>query len=264
MDDMKRLLKEVEAVVTQAADAVHRRYDIGNRPQSPADIVNQIGANDALSMEVMRTGFLAIRPRAQMIDDEVGTGALPKGEYWIVDPVEGAINQIHGMPDWCVSAALVRDNEIILAAVHLPLLGHTYSAIRGQGAWLNDAPLQVSAKTEIGIAMVGTGQAAPGESVQVHRKIGASVSAVLRQALTARVSVPATLQLIQVAAGRMDGFWQFSQVRSGLAAGALLVREAGGTVTDFDTNPWGFDSPNFLATTPQFSSMLATTLSGIG
>ncbi len=263
MPDMKSLLAQVEAVVIQAARAVQDRYDIDNRPQSRADIIDQIRANDAISMEIMRSGFQAIRPQAQMLDDEIGTGALPDGEFWIVDPVEGAINQIHGMPDWCVSAALVRDNEIILTTVHQPLLGHTYSALRGQGAWLNGTPLKVSQKTDIGIAMVGTGQAAPGESAAVHAQIGASVSAVLQQALTVRVSVPATLQLIQVAAGRMDGFWQFSQVRSGLAAGALLVREAGGNVTDFDGNQWCFDSPRFLATTPAFSHTLSATLSDI-
>ena len=264
MQDMKDLLRGVEKVVIEAATAVESRFDINSRPKTRGDIINQIRENDALSMKIMRDGFDAIRPQAQMLDDEIGTGSLPAGEFWIVDPVEGAINQIHGMPDWCVSAALVRDNQIILATVHVPLLKHTYSAILGQGAWLNNAPLSVSDKTEIGIAMVGTGQAAPGESVQVHKAIGASVSAVLQKALTVRVSVPATLQLIQVAAGRMDGFWQFSQVRSGLSAGALLVREAGGMVTDFDGNLWSFESPEFLATTPHFSSTLAKSLRDIG
>jgi hypothetical protein len=96
-------------------------------------------------------------------------------------------------------------------------------------------------------AMVGTGQARPGESVETHELLGASITAMLGSALTVRASVPATLQLVQVASGRMEAFWQFSQVRSGLLAGALLVAEAGGTVTDAAGRPWTLNSPHFLA-----------------
>jgi len=77
------------------------------------------------------------------------------------------------------------------------------------------------------------------------------------------VSVPATWQLIQVAAGRMDAFWQFSQVRSGLLAGALLVAEAGGVVTDTHGKPWSLDSDDFLATTPSLHAAAVETLSTI-
>jgi myo-inositol-1(or 4)-monophosphatase len=259
----QKLLEQVTAAVTEAADAVKARFSIDSRPSGIADIVAKIQANDDISMRILRERLFAARPEAIMLDDEMGEGLLPQGEFWIVDPVEGAINQIHGMSEWCVSATLVRDNDLILTAVHLPLAGQTYTALRGQGAFLNGSRMEVSAKAELGAAMMGTGQARPGESLKVHEMIGSSVTVMLQNALTVRVSVPATLQLIQVAAGRMDGFWQFSQVRSGLAAGALLVTEAGGAVTDFGGNRWTFDRTGFLASAPQFSAAMGKLLSGI-
>jgi myo-inositol-1(or 4)-monophosphatase len=161
------------------------------------------------------------------------------------------------MTDWCVTATLIRDNRPVLAVVYLPLTNETYTAVLGYGAFLNGKPLGVSRKPDLRGAMVGTGQAIPGESPDVHRLIGASVTLMLGHALTIRVSVPATLQLIQVAAGRMDGFWQFSQVRSGLVSGALLVAEAGGTITDLNGHPWTLESPHFLAAPSQLSAPLS-------
>jgi myo-inositol-1(or 4)-monophosphatase len=257
------LLAHVVDAVVAAAAAIKSRFSIDSRPSGTAEIISMIQANDDVSMSILRELLFKARPIAALLDDEMGVGALPPGEFWIVDPVEGAINHIHGMGDWCVTATLVRDNDLVLTVVHLPLTGQTYSAVRGAGAFLNGKPMRVSKKTDLRGAMVGTGQARPGESLAVHQMIGASVTVMLQNALTVRVSVPATLQLIQVAAGRMDGFWQFSQVRSGLVSGALLVAEAGGLVTDLKGNQWTFDSPSFLATTPQFSTRIGKLLSDI-
>lgn len=91
------------------------------------------------------------------------------------------------------------------------------------GAYLDGGRLRPSAKTDLGVALVATGQATPGEDSDIHRRIDQSVATMLENALVVRVSVPATLQLIHVAAGRMDAFWQYSRVRSGLLAGALLA-----------------------------------------
>ena len=154
------------------------------------------------------------------------------------------------MTDWGVAATLVRDNLPVLTTVHLPMSGDTYTAVRGGGAYLNGARLRPSAKTDLGAALVGTGQATPGEDGETYRRIGQSVTAMLGGALLVRVSVPATLPLLDVAAGRTDVFWQYSRVRSGLVAGALLVGEAGGMVTDIRGRPWSLESDDFMATAP--------------
>ena len=111
--------------------------------------------------------------------------------------------------------------------------------------------------------IIGTGQAGPDEGKETYRRIGQSVSAMLGSALVLRVSVPATLQLIQVAAGRMDVFWQYSQIRSGLLAGALLVAEAGGAITDTRGNRWTLASEDFLAAAPQLHAGAVDVLSTI-
>ena len=110
---------------------------------------------------------------------------------------------------------------------------------------------------------MGTGQARPGESTKTFERIGASATLMLNTALVIRVSVPATLQLLQVASGRMEAFWQFSQVRSGLLAGALLVAEAGGLVTDIHGAPWTLTSDDFLATTPILQAQAIAALTQI-
>ena len=135
--------------------------------------------------------------------------------------------------------------------------------MRGGGAYEDGVRLRVSAKVDLADALMGTGQAAPGEEKETQERIARSVGAMLADALVLRMSVPATLQLVQVAAGRMDGFWQASQVRSGLLAGGLLVAEAGGTVTDYHGLPWTLASEHFLATTTVLHPAAVRVLSAV-
>ncbi|MCM2416674.1 inositol monophosphatase family protein [Streptomyces sp. RKAG293] len=257
------LLAKVTSIVRTAGDTLLDRYTTHPRGTALDEIVKEIYANDDAVLAVMREPLLLARPGSQWAEDELAGGALPAGEWWIVDPAEGNINHVHGMPDWAVTATLVRDNQPVLTVVHLPLTGDTYTAIAGRGAHLNGTVLYASAKTDLSAALVGTGQAKPGEDADTFRKIGESVTAMLINALVVRVSVPATLQLIHLAAGRMDAFWQFSDVRSGLVTGALLAIEAGGTVTDISGAPWNLASPDFLAAAPGLHAAAVTVLAPI-
>lgn len=258
-----KLLPGVVAAVQAAGRVLVQRYGAGPTFATGGDVVAAIRANDDASLAVLRPALQDLRPRAGWAEDELDSGALPAGEWWVCDPVEGNVNHVHATPDWGVTATLVRDNVAILTAVHLPLTNETYTAIRGQGAFLNGTALHTSAKTTLDAAIAGTGQAAPGESADTHRRIGESVTTMLHGALLVRVSVPATLQLLHVAAGRMDVFWQFSAVRSGLLAGALLVAEAGGLVTDVAGQPWSPHSDDFLAAARGVHAAAAARLSDI-
>jgi len=246
VDDIK-LLQIVSEAVKSAGEVVKKIFSSENRPQNREEIRKMISFNDEVCLDVLRAFLSKALPSAQWVEDEGETGELPPGEWWVIDPVEGAINHIHGLAEWAVSATLVRDNETVLTAVYLPMSGEIYTALRGRGAWMNGKHLHVSNKTQLNAAMVGTGQAVPNEGHDTYRRIGESVVAMLEAALVVKVSVPATLQLIQVAAGRQDIFWQYSQVRSGLLAGGLLVKEAGGEVTDLNGLSWNLGSSNFLA-----------------
>ncbi|MGK3992705.1 inositol monophosphatase family protein [Sorangium sp. So ce1024] len=248
--DDASLLPSVVAAVTAAGARLVGRFSTEPRLGSREEVFAALAANDAVSLDALLEPLSRARPGAGWVEDEIACGPLPPGEWWITDAVEGNINHVHGMTDWCVTATLVRDNEPVLAVVHLPLSGDTYTARKGAGAWLGTRRLRASTKTALDAAFVGTGQAAPDEDRETHRRIGQSVTAMLASALVLRVSVPATLQLVQVAAGRMDVFWQYSQVRSGLLPGALLVAEAGGAVTDTRGDRWTLASEDFLAAAP--------------
>ncbi|WP_257459531.1 inositol monophosphatase family protein [Archangium lipolyticum] len=261
--DDEALLPAVVAVTQAAGSHLKSRFSFDSRLGSGDEIVAAIHANDAESSGLLREGLKKARPGAGWVEDELEVGMLPPGEWWVTDPVEGNINHIHGMADWCVTATLVRDNTPVLTVVNLPMTGDTYTAIRGGGAYLDGVRLHASAKTKLDAALVGTGQARPGEDRETHRRIGQSVIAMLAGALVLRVSVPATLQLIQVAAGRMDVFWQYSQVRSGLLAGALLVQEAGGRISDTHGRPWSLASGDFLAAAANLHAASVDVLSTI-
>lgn len=261
MTDLKPLLAVTIDAVEAAGQTLLQRFAADARPGSLSALLSAIDANDASVETGLRSALLAARPGSQWVDDEEDGGALPAGEWWVADPAEGNVNHIHGGRGWGVTATLVRDGLPVLTVVHLPLSGDTGWAILGQGAFLNGNPLKASLKTELGAAIVGTGQGKPGEDHETYARIGHSVTAMLAEALLVRMSVPATLELLDVAAGRLDGFWQFSQVRSGLVCGALLVAEAGGHVTDMQGWPWTLESTDFLATAPGIHTQAVRILS---
>ena len=260
------LLERVVEIVTTAGARLLDRYP--SQPPtftSRASVLAAIAANDDAIRPIWQEPLLAARPGSSWVDDENEGGALPPGEWWITDPAEGNINHIHGLPDWGVTVTLVRDNEPVLTVVHLPLTATTYTAVAGGGAYQDGVALRTSAKTALDATLAGTApaQLRPEQAARGNRLLGESVAAVLTAGLVVRASVPSTLQLAEVAAGRMDLFWQFSNVRSDLAAGALLVTEAGGVVTDLHGTPWSLASETFLAAAPGVHQQALDTLSAI-
>jgi myo-inositol-1(or 4)-monophosphatase len=263
VDRDRELLPEMIEAVRSAGVHMVTRYPDVPEYRSRDDVVSAIYANDAASLLYLKPRLMKLRPGARWVEDELESGPLAEGEWWVADPVEGNINHCHGIPDWGVTATLVRDNSPTVTTVYLPLTDQLYAAVRGGGAALDGRALRTSTKTEFSGAIVGTGQARPGESAETFKRIGLSMTAMLNRALVVRASVPATLLLAHVAAGRMDAFWQFSQVRSGLLSGALLVSEAGGIVSDVGGNPWNLNSPNFLASAPAVHAAAIDVLSSI-
>lgn len=254
------LLDGMTAAVTGAGTVLLERFSVDKRVDDIESLLAAIDDNDTASISTLRPALELLRPNAQWDDDEEGHGVLGAGEWWVADAAEGNVNHIHGLPNWGVNATLVRDDAPLATVVFLPALGQTFTAVRGGGAFLNGAPIAVSKKSDLAAALVGTGQAKPGESADVRRQMSASIEQMLDVALLVSATVPATLQLVQVAAGHTDAFWQYGQIRSGLVAGALLVHEAGGTVTDTAGTPWTLGSDDFVATTPGLSTAITTAL----
>ncbi|MEU5389656.1 inositol monophosphatase family protein [Streptomyces tibetensis] len=255
------LLAQTAVAVRAAASALRERFGAVVRYRTREELMRALAANDDVVLDVLRPRLTLLRPDARVVEDELAGGALPPGEWWVLDPAEGNVNHLHALPEWAVTATLVRDNQPVLTAVHLPLTGETYTALAGAGAHLDGRPLHVSGTTDLGLSVVATSQARPDEDEKVVRRIGSSITAMLLDALVVRTSVPATLHLLHVAAGRIDAFWQFAGARADLLPGALLVAEAGGRISDAEGRPWTPESESFLAAGPGVHTQAVTTLS---
>ncbi|MFH8395404.1 inositol monophosphatase family protein [Streptomyces sp. NPDC018036] len=255
------LLAQTALAVGAAGSVLRDRFGGVVRHRTREELMSALAANDDAALEVLRPRLTLLRPEAGWVEEELDGGALPSGEWWVVDPAEGNVNHLHGLPDWAVTATLVRDNRPVLTAVHLPLTGETYTALAGGGAHLDGRPLRVSETTDLGLSLVATSQARPDEDEAIVRRVGSSITAMLLDALVVRTSVPATLHLLNVAAGRIDAFWQFAGARADLLPGALLVTEAGGRISDAEGRPWTPESESLLAAAPGVHNAAVATLS---
>jgi len=151
---------------------------------------------------------------------------------WFIDPLDGTINFVHGLPCFAVSLGLYVRGVPEVAVVHAPLLRETYTARRGGGAARDDVPLHVSETTELGEAVLGTGF--PYRRNELEHDNLANFSRFFPDVRGLRRLGSAALDLAFTAAGRLDGFWELHLSPYDVAGGALLVQEAGGTVTDAD------------------------------
>ena len=179
-----------------------------------------------------------VNERIPASDDVLGeegsareTGAARK---WIVDPLDGTVNFLHGIPFWAVSVALVENGELAVGVVHAPALGWTFTAARGAGATLNGAAMHVSGTKTLSESIVATGF--PYRRDELPDNNFDNFEAIGMQAAGVRRLGAAALDLSLLASGRIDGFWELHLNSWDVAAAILLVREAGGRVTDFTGN----------------------------
>ena len=239
----------LDAVTASVHEAGKQLRFLGTRPTTTAAMMAALQANDEAVTAVLRPALTAALPGSGWNTDEHGSGPMPGGDWWVVDPVGGNLHAVYGMTDWNIGVSLVRDGEPVLAVLHTPTTGETFTAVAGEGARLNGVPVHVSEKTDLGVALAGTGQAKPSHEPADARRAAAAFEAMMRNALYVRVSVPVSHQLVQVAAGRMDLHWQFDNLRSHIGP-VLIAREAGATVTDLDGKPWQIASDGYLAAAP--------------
>lgn len=164
---------------------------------------------------------------------------------WLVDPLDGTTNFAHGLPVFCVSIALAYKNEIILGVIYDPNREELYMATRGQGAYLNSKPLRVSKTRKVDRSLLATGFPYDVRTSQDNNLEHFSNFAVRAQAIRRLGS--AALDLCYVACGRFDGYWEKKLKPWDLAAGALLVEEAGGRVSDLEGKEFRLSTPHIVA-----------------
>ncbi|MFF4961509.1 inositol monophosphatase family protein [Streptomyces sp. NPDC001222] len=220
------------------------------------------GALEAAAVAVMRRHLDALRPGVGWADEWEDRAALPaEGEVWVVDVVDGAVQFLQGLPQFCVSLALVRDGEPVAAALHAPLLEETYLAALGEGATRNGVPINPSAKTDPAVAVVATTHppfiiSQPEAAAQAGR----SLAAVLPRVAAVRNLGPTSWQIADTAAGRLDAFWEFGRDDANLLPGALVAREAGALVTDAEGRPWSAGSDSCLVAPAELHGQLVEAL----
>ena len=242
---MDTLLTDVTTAVHQAGQALLAQYTEDARPANKQDMYGAGTRIDTVATDIVRPALAKIRPEARWVEVDQETTALPPGEWWAVDPTEGGVNYIHGTDEWAVTVALIRDNVPVLAVVHEPVNDRTWTAVRGGGAFLNGRRLTASVKHDVGAALVTMTQPR-----SRNRDFADAVAALLGQVLLIRSTVPSTFPQLHVAAGHVDAYWQYECDLIGVAAGVLLVSEAGGVVTDLHGAPWQPGATEILAAAP--------------
>lgn len=215
------------------------------------DFVTEVDkAAEAAIIAILRDAY----PEHAILAEE--SGASGDSEYqWIIDPLDGTTNFIHGFPQFAVSIALAHKGIMTQAVVFDPTRNELFTASRGRGAFLNDRRLRVSSRTKLQEALLGTGF--PYRVFDHVDPYLAMFRDFIRQSAGIRRPGAASLDLAYVAAGRLDGFWEFGLAPWDIAAGTLIITEAGGLVGDLTGEPHYMKSGNIVGGNPKiFAQML--------
>lgn len=216
------------------------------REKGPSDPVTEA---DLASQEAVRQIVLGEFPDHDFLSEEeapAAGSARPEPRYrWIVDPLDGTTNYVHRIPEYAVSLALEKAGDVVAATVFNPVHGECYIAAKGRGAFLNGRRLHVSGVTELGSAVVA---ASFPPKVAADSPVMADFARIIVASQSIRRTGSAALNLCYVAAGRFDAFWARDTKIWDVAAGWLIVCEAGGVMTAFDGGPFQLERPHFIAT----------------
>jgi myo-inositol-1(or 4)-monophosphatase len=218
--------------------------------KQPNDFVTEVDkAAEAAIIETLREAY----PNYGILAEESGITAGQggrDGEYqWIIDPLDGTTNFIHGLPQYAVSIALAKGNVIEQAVVFDPNRNELFTASKGAGAFLNERRIRVSRRTKLGEALIGTGF-----PYRMFDKIDlylAIFKELAEKTAGQRRPGAASLDLAYVACGRYDGFWEFGLSPWDMAAGALLISEAGVLISDLRGDANYLETGNVIAGTPK-------------
>jgi myo-inositol-1(or 4)-monophosphatase len=242
---MSEYLADLEPIAREAGVLLMSYFDRHIKIEYKGD-VDLVTAADRASEKLIAERLHARWPQHGIVGEE-GTRTETDAEFrWYVDPLDGTTNFAHGYPVFCVSIALAgRDDEIEVGVLYDPTRDELFAAERGHGATLNGNPIHVSNTTRLAESILGTGF--PSHKRHKNPNIHFYQQITLRSHGVRRAG-SAALDLANVAAGRYDGFWEFNLNPWDTAAGVLIVREAGGTVTRFDGTPFRLDSLEVLAT----------------
>ena len=238
---MTPTLDFIKSIAVNAGEILRQftREDLNITQKGYRDLVTQA---DAESEQYLIKAIQQAFPEHAIVAEESGEWAGLQEHQWFIDPLDGTLNYAHGVPFYSVSIGYAFEGEMQLGVVYDPVREELFSAERGRGATLNDKPIQVAGFTELVDCMLVTGF--PNELENPPDDNVANFFRFNSQAQTVRRLGSAALDMVYVGAGRMDGFWEVDICQWDIAAGGLIVREAGGVVTDV------YGRPDFLKKPP--------------
>ncbi|HUX34764.1 MAG TPA: inositol monophosphatase family protein [Gemmatimonadaceae bacterium] len=259
--DRRALLATCVAAAARAADIL--RAGAANLGQltwdvkSPADFVSDV---DRASEHAIAALVRERHPEARMVGEELSPDAAAdlSGLVFVADPLDGTTNFLHGYPWYAVSIAALRDGQILAGAVLNAATGELFTATAGGGARRAGEPISVSTRTEPLRCLIGTGF--PFKHTHLIAPYMAAFPEIMRTTAGVRRAGAAALDLADVACGRFDAFWELSLAPWDVAAGLLLVREAGGLATDLDGRPAAVAHGPLVAGNPAMHAWLLDTL----
>jgi myo-inositol-1(or 4)-monophosphatase len=228
------LLNVMTAAARKAARSLKRDFgEVANLQVSLKGPANFVSAADHRAEEILRTELMKARPGYGFLGEEGGLTAGPdKTHTWVVDPLDGTTNFLHGIPHFAISIALVRDGKPVAALIHNPANDEFFTAEHGKGAFLDDRRIRVAARKRLAEAVVCCALPHHGRGdLALFRK---EMGVIQDKVAGLRRFGSAALDLAYIAAGRFDVFWERNLSPWDFAAGVILVREAGGYVTDLE------------------------------
>ncbi len=233
MEKLQLIMPSVRRLASNAADFIRRE-----REKFTPDRVEVKGEHDFVSYVdkgsecIILEGLRRILPEAGIISEEGGGAAKPRGYNWIVDPLDGTTNFIHGMPPYAVSIGLVHDDEPVLGVIHEIGFNESFHAIKGLGAYRNEEPIAVSRCARINDALIATGF--PFRDYSRLEPFFETLELFMRQSHGMRRLGSAATDLAWLACGRVDAFYEYGLHAWDVAAGIVIAQEAGARFADFD------------------------------
>ncbi|MFQ5954812.1 MAG: inositol monophosphatase family protein [Kiloniellales bacterium] len=250
MTTRSALINVMAAAAMKAGKALLRDFGEVEQLQvsrkGPADFVSKA---DLKAERIVRRELTKGRPHYSLLLEESGlVEGRDSSNRWIVDPLDGTANFLHGLPHFAISIGLERDGQMHAGVVYEPIHDELFWAERGAGAYLNQRRLRVSARGQLRDAIFATGTPPNGAHDPERRRVFLDrLDAVMAVSAGVRRWGTASLDLAYVAAGRFDGFWEDGLGPWDMAAGIVLVREAGGLVSEIDGGPHMLHSGSILA-----------------
>jgi myo-inositol-1(or 4)-monophosphatase len=249
-------IEAARAAARVIRDATDGREKLVWESKGQSDFVSEV---DKASERVITATVERRLPNASMLGEELTPTALSgKGIVVIADPLDGTTNFLHGYPEYSVSIAIARDGEVRAGIVLNVPRGEEFTARRGAGAFMNGKRIRVSSLREPARALIGTGF--PFKSLEKLPVYVEQFSLVMRGTAGIRRAGSAALDLSNVACGRFDAFWELVLAPWDVAAGLLMVKEAGGIITDLEGNPAKPEEGAFVAGNPAMHAWLLQTV----